>query len=281
VTFSPCEDEITKRIVRTLDLRLIDIEAQRAERRGISADAMDYVMRGNALDLRTPSKDNCRAMAEMYERALQLDHRLPAALSGMANVLAGRVLDGFSDAREDDLRRAEELVSKALAVDPNNASAHSLKCGILRAQKRFDEAMVEYETVIALNPMNVWVRSHLARAKINNGQPAEAIPLLAQAMKISPRDPFIGYMHYRLGLANLLLGNVDEAIRWYAKAVLTYYEPAEAYRVGGQYADPTSHQLVSRRNDRLAARPARTPRAWLRGAQNIRLRRWQACRIRL
>jgi tetratricopeptide (TPR) repeat protein len=36
-------------------------------------------------------------------------------------------------------------------------------------------------------------------------------------------------MHYRLGLANLLLGNVDEAIRWYEKAVQTYYDPADAY----------------------------------------------------
>jgi TolB-like protein len=82
------EDEITKRIAYTLNLRLIDIEARRAERRGTSADAMDYVMRGDALDLRTPSKDNYRAMAEMYERALQLDDHLPAALNGIANVLA-------------------------------------------------------------------------------------------------------------------------------------------------------------------------------------------------
>jgi tetratricopeptide (TPR) repeat protein len=89
--------------------------------------------------------------------------------------------------------------------------------------------MVEYETVIALNPMSVWARTQLARAKINNGQPAEAIPLLEQAMKISPRDPSIGYTHYRLGLANLLLGNVDEAIRWYEKAVQTYPFPWDAY----------------------------------------------------
>jgi cytochrome c-type biogenesis protein CcmH/NrfG len=82
-------------------------------------------MRGNALWLRPISKDNYRALAEMFEGALQLDDRLPAALSGMADVLAARVLDEFSDASEDDLRRAEELVSKVLAVDPNNASAHS------------------------------------------------------------------------------------------------------------------------------------------------------------
>jgi adenylate cyclase len=167
----------------------------------------------------------------MYERALQLDEHLPAAQTGLADVLSARVLDEMSDAPADDMPRAEDLVSRVLAVDPNYAQAHHVKAQILRAQKRYDEAIVEYETVIALYPMAVSSRSHLARAKILIGEPAEAIPLLEQAMRISPRDPGIGFMQYRLGLANLLLGNTDEAIRWYEKAVLAYYEPATAYRV--------------------------------------------------
>ena len=48
-------------------------------------------------------------------------------------------------------------------------------------------------------------------------------------MRISPHDPNIGYTHYRLSLANLLIGNTDEAIRWYEKAALTYYDLADAY----------------------------------------------------
>jgi tetratricopeptide (TPR) repeat protein len=80
------------------------------------------------------------------------------------------------------------------------------------------------------NPGAVYGRSNSARAKILIGEPAEAIPLLEQAIKISPRDPEIGYLHYRLGLANLLLGNVDKAIRWSEKAVLTYYSPRGACR---------------------------------------------------
>jgi adenylate cyclase len=224
------EDEITKRIAYALDMQLTNIEAQRAEQRSTSPDAVDYVMRGDALGNRPVSKDNLRAMAELYERALQLDEHLPAALTGLADVLSERVLDEWSDAREDDLRRAEDLVSRALAVAPNYFHAHHVKGQILRAQRRYDEAIVEYETVIALWPMAVSARSHLARAKIFIGEPAEAIPLLEQAMRISPRDPSIGFMYYRLGFANLLLGNPDEAIRWDEKAVLTYYDPRDPYR---------------------------------------------------
>src|SRR5262249_5245786 len=77
------QDEITNRVAHTLGLRLADIEARRAERRGTSADAMDYVMRGGALWQRPVSHDNYRAMAEMYGRELQLDEHLPNALLGL------------------------------------------------------------------------------------------------------------------------------------------------------------------------------------------------------
>src|SRR5262249_42942859 len=160
----------------------------------------------------------------------QLDEHLPRALTGMANVLTSRVFDEFSETPEDDLRRADELASRALAIDPNDAYAHQIKGNILRAQKHYDEAIVEYETAIALSPMNVGSRVHLARMKILIGEPAEAIPLLEQAMRINPRDPFAATTESRLGLANLLLGNTDEAIRWCKKAVLTDMNFFDAYR---------------------------------------------------
>jgi TolB-like protein/Flp pilus assembly protein TadD len=225
-------EDVTKRIARSLFLQVVDFEARRAEQRGASADAMDYYMRGEALWYRPPiTKDSYRAMAEMYGRALQLDEHLPNALLGLADALATSVLDGFSDAPEDDLRRADELVSKVLANEPNRSFAHRLKGSILRAQMRFEEATVEYETDIALDPTTYNGRSHLGLVKILIGEPAEAIPLLEQAMKISPRDTFsVPLMQMRFGLANLLLGNTDEAFRWYEKAVFTYYSPTDAYR---------------------------------------------------
>ncbi len=230
------QDEITKRIAGTLRLQLLNIEAQRAERNHTSSDAMDYVMRGRMLGFRPSSKDNARQEQEMYERALQLDPRLPAAQIGMASALAGKVLDGLSDAPEADLRRADTYVSKALAVDANDWLAHHVKGQILRAeavilgmQDRFAQAIVEYETAIALNPIDARAFLHLARSQIAVGAPGKAIPLLEQAMRISPRDPDIGSLYYRLGLAHLLLGHTDEAIKWYEKAIPSLSPLGTAY----------------------------------------------------
>jgi adenylate cyclase len=170
-------------------------------------------------------------VAELYEKALQLDGHDPRALTGLADALTSAAGGGFSDAREDDLRRAKELVSSALAIDPNYVYAHHIRANILRYEKHYEEAIAEYEIELALNPLAVIARSHLAGIKIYVGAPAEAIPLLEQAMRISPFDHNSGLIHYRLGLANLLLGNTDEAIRWSEKAVMTNsYSPSSNYR---------------------------------------------------
>jgi len=55
-------------------------------------------------------------------------------------------LDHYYAAPSDDLPRAEELVSRVLATNPNDPFAHYIKGQILRARKRYDEAIAEYET---------------------------------------------------------------------------------------------------------------------------------------
>ncbi len=153
----------------------------------------------------------------------------PAAQTGLANTLSGKVLDRMSDAPEADLRRADDLVSKVLAVHSDDGRAHHVKAQILRAQARirgmqdrFKLAIAEYETAIALDHNSASSVLHLADCKILIGEPDEAIPLLEKALRISPRDPYIGVLQYRLGLAHLLLGHTDEAIRWYEKAIPSY-----------------------------------------------------------
>ncbi len=233
------QDEITRRIANTLGLQLERIEAQRAERNRTNPEAMDYVLRGSALSQRKTSKDNYQQQQELFERALQLDPRLPIAQIGLADTLSSKVLDLCPpcDSPEADLRRADDLVSKVLAVDPNDGEAHAVKAQILRAQAqvlgmqdRFQPAIAEYETAISFGHNSPGTLRNLARAKILVGAPAEAIPLLEQSLRISPHDPAIGYVYYRLGLAHILLGHTDEAIQWYQKTGPGFYScPACTY----------------------------------------------------
>ena len=106
----------------------------------------------------------------------------------------------------------------ALAASPRSSSAHYAKGQVLRAQRRFDEAIAEYETVIAIDRNYANAYSHLGRSKLLVGSIEEAIPLQERAIRLSPRDHNLGNWYYRIGLVHLLQSRTDEAILWFEKA---------------------------------------------------------------
>ena len=63
----------------------------------------------------------------MFEEALRVDPQNNEAKIGLAEVLVGKAISLFSVSRENDLRRADELASAALAAQPNSAWAHYVK----------------------------------------------------------------------------------------------------------------------------------------------------------
>jgi tetratricopeptide (TPR) repeat protein len=85
------------------------------------------------------------------ERALTLDPRSVEAQSYLATALTARVLDNITDTAAADIVRAEGLAGQALAASPRSPLAHFAKGQVLRARRRPEEAISEYETVIALN----------------------------------------------------------------------------------------------------------------------------------
>ena len=98
-----------------------------------------------------PSRDNYAEAIGLFERALALDPRSVEAQSSLASALAGRVLDNMTDTAAADLARAEGLAGQALAASPGSPLAHLAKGQVLRAQRRYAEAIPEYEAALALD----------------------------------------------------------------------------------------------------------------------------------
>ena len=153
-----------------------------------------------------------------FERALALDPRSVEAQIRLAEALARRALDGLSQSRAADLARAEGLVGQALAASPGSPGAHFTKGQILRAEGHFAEAIPEYETVLKFDPNDAWALFALAHCKLNAGSIEEVIPLVERAIRLTPRDPNIGLMYFRIGEIHLLQSWVGEAITWLEQA---------------------------------------------------------------
>jgi len=209
------QSEITSRLANALGVELIAAEAARPTER---LDALDYILRGRAVLLKPRTPDTYAEAIELYERALALDPQSVDAQSRLAGSLAGRVLDLMSDSAAVDLTRAEGLVAQTLAASPRSAYAHYVKGSVLRAQNRWQEALPECETALALNPNLVGALNGLGWCKLYAGSVDEVIPLVEQAIRLSPRDPGIGNWYLAIGTVHLLQSRAGEAIVWLEKA---------------------------------------------------------------
>jgi tetratricopeptide (TPR) repeat protein len=105
-----------------------------------------------------------------------------------------------------------------LAASPRSALAHYAKGQVLRAQLRPEEAIPEYEMAIAFNRNWVSAIGFLGWCNLYSGWIAEAIPLLEQAILLSPRDVYIALWHNWIGHAHLLQAHTDDAILSFERA---------------------------------------------------------------
>jgi adenylate cyclase len=209
------QDEITGRIAVSLNLELITAEAARAT---AHPDALDYILRGRAAMLKPQSRDSCAEAIGLFERALALDPQSVEAQSLLAIVLTGRVVDQITDAAAADIACAERLVAQALATAPRSPLAHRASGDVLRAQNRLEEAITQYEMVIALDRNSVGAYAQIGQCKFYIGAIEEYIPLVERAIRLSPRDPALGMWYGRIGLVHLLQSRIGEAILWLEKA---------------------------------------------------------------
>jgi TolB-like protein/Flp pilus assembly protein TadD len=209
------QDEITSRIAVALDLELIEAEAARPAGH---PDVLDCILRGRAALSKPAARDNYAVAIGLFERALALDQRSVEAQSWLATALEARLYSQMTDSAAVDKAHAEGLIGQALAASPRNPRAHFAKGQGLLRQDRPEEAIPEYETAIASNRNWAFAISALGTCKYLTGSIEEAIRLVEQAIRLSPRDPSIALWYSGNGSAHLLQSRVDEAIVWYERA---------------------------------------------------------------
>ena len=204
-------EEVTARLARALSLSMVDAEARRASRT-LSPDALDLVLRGNALMNRPRSRENSFEARKLFEAAYRLDADNFEALTGLAWIDVDTFRFGWSETPIEGLARADEEIDRALILAPNHATAHWIKGEILVEQGKADEALAAFDACIAIDRNHSPAHDWRGYAKVFVGRAEETEADVLRAIRLSPKDPRLAIMLGHIGFAKLHLGKLDDAI---------------------------------------------------------------------
>ena len=230
---------IASRLARTLSVELINVEGRRAPR--ANPDAVDLTMRGWSILNAAPQRDDARSAVTVFEDALRIDPDNSQARVGLAHALTLIHRNRWEPDRAQILARADDAVTRAIALSPNYAHAHYVKAEVLALSGRFDAALATYDRAIALDPNHAAAYVSRGRALIAIGRAAEAMAPVEKAIRLSPRDPDLFIWYYVLCHAHTHLARDASAIEWCLKSTATgksfwgaWTDLASAYAWRGQ-----------------------------------------------
>jgi adenylate cyclase len=208
------QDAIVARLVNTLGVQLIYAEGARAKRTPVAnRDAEDLALQCVAAANKAgPIGKETDAASALCEQALAIDPNNVRALTVLGNKFWWPAALGLSSDPKGDFERADELASKALALDPDFYWAHSLKGWLLLGQRRNDEAVAEFERSRALDPSWADADVGLGFLQLRLGEFDKSAESFDKAIRVSPYDRGVSYWSAGKALANFGLKRYDQAI---------------------------------------------------------------------
>jgi adenylate cyclase len=213
------QDRLAERVVQTIAPNIYSAEIRRIGRkRTENFDAYDCMLRGLDLLYRLTPQEFDQAY-QMFQKSIELDesYAAPYALSALWHSV--RSQQGWSTDPAQDRTAVDKFASAALERDPLDVRALALS-GHLRALlfRDFDSAFALFDRAIRTSPNSAfaWARSSPAFSYIGNG--AEARHRAEEAMRLSPFDPEIFFVHTALGFAAYTLEDYESAVSWGRRA---------------------------------------------------------------
>jgi adenylate cyclase len=208
------QDAIVKHLANTLLFQLFQAEGARLKRTpAANRDAEDLALQCSAGMWKAgPIGKEADAAFALCEQALAIDPNNVRALAALGIKFLVPVALGVSGDPKGDLQRADELESKALALDADFALARDEKGWVRLVQGRDDEAVPEFERALALDPSNADVDFGLGWVHLRLGEFDKSIDYFDKAISMSPYDPGLAYYYAGKMAANFALKRYDKAI---------------------------------------------------------------------
>jgi adenylate cyclase len=231
-----------------MEIQLTEAEAARLKRTSTAnPDAEDLALQCEAGVKKGPIVllgKEAEAVYRLCEQALAIDPDNVRALVWLARKFWRPVAVGLSADPKGDFERADRLLSRALALDPNYAWAHELKGYMLAFQGHLDESVAECERALSLDPSLVQAYGGLGYSYLRMGQFEKSLENYDKAIRLSPRDPSLVAFLGPKADDYFALKQYDQAIEWARRTIAvspdnlwSYFDLIAALAMAGHEAE--------------------------------------------
>jgi len=213
------QDEITHKIVRAMQVKLIDGEQLLGGRKSIEKPRLDCYMKTmeGFKYFEGFNIEATRVARRIAEEAIVVcpDYPMAYVLMGFVHQMEYSLRIGKSP--QESVEKGIEMVQKALAIDDSTSMAHALLCALYICKRENDKAIAEAERAVALDPGGAFAHEWYAASLSSAGRSEEAIPIFQKAIRLNPVGNTGLYLNF--GMALRMTGRFEEAVSAYKKAL--------------------------------------------------------------
>jgi len=207
------QDDVVDGIVGCLEPAVLRIERLRVVRAPPRDPGSWELLHHGMFRLYRETREDMAEAALSFSRALELDPHFAPALAGLAQTWCFRLAYAWTDAPLEAVSSAFQAARASVAADPDDPVAHGTLGLVSILARQVEPAGAAFERAIELNPSYAVAHWGLAAARLEAGCAEEAAGLLRKAIRLSPRDPVLHHEWSYLGLAHLVLGEPEQALR--------------------------------------------------------------------
>ncbi len=211
------QDEITQIVVGTLGPKLQAAGADLVMKEDPARlNAYDLVLRALAHWHRFTKADH-EETGRLAQAAIDIDPSYARAYSVLAINLMQTRNSGYADDPDAYLAAGLEAARKAVALDNNDAEAHTVLSALCLFTEQHEQAITECRRAIELNPNFAEAHARLANALACSGRTEDALAELNMAIRLNPHHPPNYLM--MLGRTYFVQGDYQTAIAPLERAV--------------------------------------------------------------
>ena len=219
-------DEITLAVARSLNAKIFTGTELISTN---NLDAWLLIRKAGHHINRLTKEDNAIAI-NLAKQAAEIDPNYGEAYLLIANSLMLSANRRWAASPKEAMNQAEEMVFKTLEIDDKSGFAHNTLCELHLYQRKYDDALVECQKGVDLDPNADWGYFRLARCLLFAGQPKNGLPIIKEAMRLNPHYPWgflsvSGRIYYHTGRYEEALDEFEKAFQICSRGDCSMYFP--------------------------------------------------------